>query len=119
MNIGIEPPDSSRIPPFAILESWINPNLESASTSLMKIGRKLQSQYEIIHPHAKYYQILDPSDSKINLFSLKARKRASMDRILFHYNGRGVPSPTSNGEIWVFNEVKKKKKSKKKTAKNR
>lgn len=25
------------------------------------------------------------------------------ERILFHYNGHGVPKPTGNGEIWVFN----------------
>ncbi len=24
--------------------------------------------------------------------------------MLFHYNGHGVPRPTSNGEIWVFNK---------------
>lgn len=23
--------------------------------------------------------------------------------MLFHYNGHGVPKPTNNGEIWVFN----------------
>lgn len=23
--------------------------------------------------------------------------------MLFHYNGHGVPRPTANGEIWVFN----------------
>jgi hypothetical protein len=23
--------------------------------------------------------------------------------VLFHYNGHGVPRPTVNGEIWVFN----------------
>ena len=23
--------------------------------------------------------------------------------MLFHYNGHGVPKPTANGEIWVFN----------------
>ena len=23
--------------------------------------------------------------------------------MLFHYNGHGVPKPTSNGELWVFN----------------
>jgi regulatory associated protein of mTOR len=23
--------------------------------------------------------------------------------VLFHYNGHGVPQPTANGEIWVFN----------------
>lgn len=26
------------------------------------------------------------------------------ERVLFHYNGHGVPRPTSNGEIWVFNK---------------
>ena len=25
------------------------------------------------------------------------------ERVLFHYNGHGVPRPTVNGEIWVFN----------------
>jgi hypothetical protein len=25
------------------------------------------------------------------------------ERVLFHYNGHGVPKPTANGEIWVFN----------------
>lgn len=25
------------------------------------------------------------------------------ERVLFHYNGHGVPRPTSNGELWVFN----------------
>jgi len=25
--------------------------------------------------------------------------------VLFHYNGHGVPRPTINGEIWLFNKV--------------
>lgn len=28
------------------------------------------------------------------------------ERVLFHYNGHGVPKPTTNGEIWVFNKVR-------------
>ena len=27
------------------------------------------------------------------------------ERVLFHFNGHGVPKPTSNGEIWFFNKV--------------
>ena len=27
------------------------------------------------------------------------------ERVLFHYTGHGVPKPTANGEIWVFNKV--------------
>lgn len=26
------------------------------------------------------------------------------ERILFHYNGHGVPKPTAGGELWVFNK---------------
>ena len=28
------------------------------------------------------------------------------ERVLFHFNGHGVPKPTSNGEIWFFNKVR-------------
>ena len=31
------------------------------------------------------------------------RRNAREERVLFHYNGHGVPKPTANGEIWVFN----------------
>ena len=31
------------------------------------------------------------------------RRNAKDERVLFHYNGHGVPKPTANGEIWVFN----------------
>lgn len=34
------------------------------------------------------------------------------ERVLFHYNGHGVPKPTVNGEIWVFNKVWHKKEHK-------
>ena len=33
------------------------------------------------------------------------RRNAKDERVLFHYNGHGVPQPTTNGEIWVFNRV--------------
>lgn len=35
---------------------------------------------------------------------ISLRKNAKDERVLFHYNGHGVPKPTSNGEIWVFNK---------------
>ena len=33
------------------------------------------------------------------------RSVAGHNRALIHYNGHGVPRPTANGEIWVFNSV--------------
>ena len=32
-------------------------------------------------------------------------KHLQEERVLFHYNGHGVPRPTVNGEVWVFNKV--------------
>ena len=32
------------------------------------------------------------------------RRNSRDERILFHYTGHGVPRPTANGEIWVFNK---------------
>ena len=32
------------------------------------------------------------------------RRNSSEERVLFHYNGHGVPLPTSSGEIWYFNK---------------
>nr|KAJ0217259.1 hypothetical protein LSAT_V11C300135660 [Lactuca sativa] len=35
-------------------------------------------------------------------FSDTCRKYAKSERVLFHYNGHGVPKPTANGEIWFL-----------------
>jgi Raptor N-terminal CASPase like domain len=35
--------------------------------------------------------------------SLLTGGQVQNERVLFHYNGHGVPQPTANGEIWVFN----------------
>ena len=34
------------------------------------------------------------------------RRSAKEERVLLHYNGHGVPRPTNNGEVWVFNKVR-------------
>jgi regulatory associated protein of mTOR len=35
---------------------------------------------------------------------MSMRKSTKEDRLLFHFNGHGVPKPTEAGEIWVFNK---------------
>ena len=37
-------------------------------------------------------------------FCVGIRKTAKEERVLFYYNGHGVPKPTASGEIWVFNK---------------
>jgi regulatory associated protein of mTOR len=51
----------------------------------------------------RYRLQLDPSIEDAKRFCQTMRRTAKDERVLFHYNGHGVPKPTSGGEIWVFN----------------
>jgi regulatory associated protein of mTOR len=52
----------------------------------------------------RYKLQLDPSIEDARKFCQTMRRSAKEERVLFHYNGHGVPKPTSGGEIWVFNK---------------
>ncbi|CAM9686221.1 unnamed protein product, partial [Sphacelaria rigidula] len=52
---------------------------------------------------AKYKRTQDPTVEDVSRLCKSTRKMAKNDRALIHYNGHGVPRPTVNGEIWVFN----------------
>jgi regulator-associated protein of mTOR len=54
---------------------------------------------------ARYKLQLDPTVEEVKKLCNTCRKYARSERVLFHYNGHGVPKPTANGEIWVFNKV--------------
>ncbi|GFY95751.1 regulatory-associated protein of TOR 1 [Actinidia rufa] len=47
---------------------------------------------------------LDPTVEEVRKLCTTCRKYAKSERVLFHYNGHGVPMPTANGEIWLFNK---------------
>ncbi|XP_010795044.1 regulatory-associated protein of mTOR-like [Notothenia coriiceps] len=53
---------------------------------------------------ARYKQSLDPTVDEVKKLCTSLRRNAKEERVLFHYNGHGVPRPTVNGEIWVFNK---------------
>lgn len=72
--------------------------------ALELIGKNLQAQYERWQPKARYKQSLDPNVESVKKLCTSLRRNAKEERVLFHYNGHGVPRPTTNGEIWVFNE---------------
>lgn len=104
MNIGIDPPNLIKTSPCARIECWIDPTAKPANESLHLIGKALQSQYERWQPRARYKQCLDPTVDEIKKVCRSMRRSAGKERVLFHYNGRGVPFPTANNEIWVFNK---------------
>lgn len=104
LNIGVDPPDVLKIAPCARLECWINPLLMQPAKALEAIGKALQQQYERWQPRAKYKLQLDPTVEDVKKLCLSCRRNAKHERVLLHYNGHGVPRPTVNGEIWVFNK---------------
>ncbi|XP_051171170.1 regulatory-associated protein of mTOR isoform X1 [Leptopilina boulardi] len=105
LNVGVDPPDIVKTQPCARLECWIDPLSMSPQKALEMIGSNLQKQYERWQPRARYKQSLDPTIEEVKKLCTSLRRNAKEERVLFHYNGHGVPKPTTNGEIWVFNRT--------------
>ncbi|KAI7868605.1 hypothetical protein BDF14DRAFT_1956350 [Spinellus fusiger] len=89
--------------PCAKFECWIDPFLLVPLKSLEAIGKNLHTQYENINGRTRFKLSLDPSVEETKKVCCQMRRNAKEERILFHYNGHGVPKPTASGEIWVFN----------------
>ncbi|KAG2387137.1 hypothetical protein C9374_002172 [Naegleria lovaniensis] len=104
LNIGVDPPDVVKVHPCAKYECWVDPQAHPQK-ALEGIGANLKMQYERWQPRARYKQCLDPTVEDVKKTCVQLRKSAKKERILFHYNGHGVPKPTTNGEIWVFNKT--------------
>ncbi|XP_073974210.1 regulatory associated protein of MTOR complex 1 isoform X2 [Rhodnius prolixus] len=105
LNVGVDPPDIVKTHPCARLECWIDPLSMSPQKAMEAIGTNLQKQYERWQPRARYKQSLDPTVEEVKKLCTSLRRNAKEERVLFHYNGHGVPKPTTNGEIWVFNRL--------------
>lgn len=86
-------------------DNLADPLSMSHPKALETIGTTLQKQYERWQPRARYKQSLDPTVDEVKKLCTSLRRNAKEERVLFHYNGHGVPKPTVNGEIWVFNRV--------------
>ncbi|KAL5106628.1 Regulatory-associated protein of mTOR [Taenia crassiceps] len=104
LNMDIDPPDVQKIPPYSRVEAWVDP-ADAGYRVVDMIGKNLQAQYERWQPKGCYRQCLDPNLEEVKKICVNMRRNARADRILFHYNGHGVPRPTENGEIWVFNRT--------------
>lgn len=104
LNVGVDPPDVIKTQPCAKLEAWVDPTaIPDPKRAIEQIGKNLQAQYELLSTRTKYKQSLDPNVEDAKRFCMSLRRSARDERILFHYNGHGVPRPTPSGEIWVFN----------------
>ena len=103
LNVGIDPPDVMKTNPSAILQCWTDPFAAPATKSAETIATKLIKQYERWQPKARYKHCIDPAVEDVKKLCNTLRRTSKEERVLFHYNGHGVPKPTANGEIWVFN----------------
>lgn len=72
--------------------------------SVFASSARLQLQYERWHERCRYKLLLDPTLDEVKKLCAGLRRVSGEERILFHYNGHGVPRPTTNGEIWVYNK---------------
>uniref|UniRef100_A0A2P2MA86 Regulatory-associated protein of TOR 1 isoform X1 n=1 Tax=Rhizophora mucronata TaxID=61149 RepID=A0A2P2MA86_RHIMU len=104
LKISVDPPDVIKISPCARMECWIDPFSMAPTKALEAIGKTLKVQYERWQPKARYKVQLDPSVEEVKKLCDTCRRYAKSERVLFHYNGHGVPKPTANGEIWLFNK---------------
>ncbi|KAJ1919977.1 Target of rapamycin complex 1 subunit kog1 [Mycoemilia scoparia] len=117
LNIGVDPPGCVKPEKFAVLEAWVDPykkNRKDAtgmadvvldySVSRDAIMRSLQEQYTKMQKKLVVHTLVDPSTEAIQRKCSHLR-RSGRGRILFHYNGHGVPTPTSNGDFWAFDEA--------------
>lgn len=50
----------------------------------------------------RYKRALDPTVEDVRNMCNSLRRYAKNERVILHYNGSGVPKPTANGELWLF-----------------
>ncbi|PVU88164.1 hypothetical protein BB561_005997 [Smittium simulii] len=127
LNLGTDPPDLSRPEDTFINEAGIDPFEEidendprlymdsskfiedekgkpRLKTPIERIGDSVVGAYYSIAKSFQYKLALDPPYEALkNTISL-VRRDIKEDRLLFHYNGHGVPKPSPSGDIWVFNK---------------
>ena len=91
LNVGVDPPDVMRRDPCAILECWLEPISADPEKSVQQVGEALVRQYEVLQARGKYIACGDPHPETLEQECKRARRAAGMDRVLFHFNGHGVP----------------------------
>lgn len=106
LNIGTDPPDLHKPTPCAKLQCWLDPTSISRAKAKERIGERLEQQYSKWQQRSKlkYRRALDPTVDMVKELCFRMRESAKQERVLLHYNGHGVPRPTANGEIWLFDK---------------
>ncbi|KAL0212713.1 hypothetical protein RCL1_006339 [Eukaryota sp. TZLM3-RCL] len=118
VHVGYEPPDDFFIEEEsrAVLECFLKPSLYPRFGFSKELVKEIRNQYKQIKVSDSSMTVcVDIAADEIHRLCTELRrnypteqydssKRSSThsDRILFHYNGHGVPKPT-NTELWFLN----------------
>ncbi|KAK0554758.1 Target of rapamycin complex 1 subunit kog1 [Tilletia horrida] len=105
LNISVTPPGVVKTDPCAKLITWTDPTAMEPSKVVAIIGKNLTAQFDTLTTATKWKTQIDPVIEEMKKFCTGLRKYAKEERVLFYYNGYGVPKPTPGGEIWVFNKM--------------
>lgn len=100
LHLGIEPPDEFRARKYPMIECWIDTSkMEPYEKIKDSIIRNFQSRLHVVSGKLKLKAQFDPT-----IDDLEKCKSSNINNLFyFYYNGHGVPRPTEEGEIWLFN----------------
>ncbi|VVC95487.1 unnamed protein product [Leptidea sinapis] len=88
LNVGVDPPDVIKTQPSKLIIT--NQGFGDHWTCIAITVREMAAPCSL---------------QTIKKLCCSLRRNAKEERVLFHYNGHGVPKPTAQGEIWVFNRA--------------
>lgn len=82
------------------LPAWWRPSDGSRARS--RLPPTLRAGWQ---PRARYRLCADPTLEELRKVCIGLRRShgGREERLLLHFNGHGVPRPSNNGELWVFN----------------
>ena len=105
LNIGIDPPGFTKPFNTSTTYNWINVKdnwkREVGDDITMAIAGNFQ---RYCGNQTTTEPLRDPTTESIKRACSTARACVSKDRVLYYYNGHGVPAPTVNHECWYFDK---------------
>ncbi|PIA17170.1 WD40 repeat-like protein [Coemansia reversa NRRL 1564] len=85
-----------------VLETWVNPHtLPNQPRKSDVVAQNLVDQFGQIASQVIYKPLVDRSFARLKEYCIHYRNTVDDERIMFYYNGHGMPLPTSEGDFWV------------------
>ncbi|KAJ2352525.1 Target of rapamycin complex 1 subunit kog1, partial [Coemansia sp. RSA 2618] len=87
----------------AILEAWTDPSsIGDRAKRYSTIAERLTSQFQNLPGKITHKPLVDCDVFRLQRNCLQFRNESMEHRVIFYYNGHGMPVPTADGSFWVF-----------------